>query len=96
MRKIYHWLLILIAIALLTGYIIITYSSPWQFLYRSVSLAHSQRIGCMAMKYRHRSRQLKHMSQATLIFVITFGIDLLSVILSGLDECDLPKSRRGS
>jgi 1,4-dihydroxy-2-naphthoate octaprenyltransferase len=77
--QIYQWLLILAALALATGYVIITYSSPWQFLYLlSIPLL----IRSVVAVWRSATSpqiapQLKHMSQATLIFVMTFGIGQL-------------------
>ncbi|MCO5184258.1 MAG: 1,4-dihydroxy-2-naphthoate polyprenyltransferase [Anaerolineae bacterium] len=77
--QIYHWLLILIAIALLTGYVIITYRSPWQFLYLiSIPLLIRSALAVWRSETPPQvAPQLKHMSQATLIFVITFGIGQL-------------------
>lgn len=77
--RIYQWLLILSAIALVTGYVIVTYTSPWQFLYL-ISLPLLIRSALALWRSETPPQvapQLKHMSQATLIFVITFGIGQL-------------------
>lgn len=72
----YQWGLVLGALLLTTAYVLLVYRAPWQFLYllsaplllrSAVAVWRSRTPGDVAP-------QLKHMSQATLLFVLTFGL----------------------
>jgi 1,4-dihydroxy-2-naphthoate octaprenyltransferase len=77
--QIYQWLLIITALLTATVYTIIHYSSPWQFLYL-LAVPLLLRSANAVWRSQHSAEvapQLKHMSQATLLFVLFYGIGLL-------------------
>jgi 1,4-dihydroxy-2-naphthoate octaprenyltransferase len=74
---IYHWILILTAITSALVYCVITFRSPWQFLFLlSVPLFIRNAVAVSRKPSRELDPFLKQMALSTLLFVLLFGIGL--------------------
>jgi 1,4-dihydroxy-2-naphthoate octaprenyltransferase len=73
--RLYHWLLLGGAVGLAVVYVVLTYHSPWQFLF-VVSLPLLWKNGrIVATAPPHTlNPMLKQLSLSTLVFIISFGV----------------------
>jgi len=74
--RIYHWVLLSVAVACAFVYVGLTYASPWQFLF-VLSLPLLVKNGTAVWKTYDPLKlnpMLKQLSLSTLVFVFTFGI----------------------
>lgn len=75
---VYHWILLITAIASVITYTIITYSSPWQFLFLfSVPLFVRNGMAVSKLPSHELDPYLKQMALSTLVFVLLFGAGIL-------------------
>jgi 1,4-dihydroxy-2-naphthoate octaprenyltransferase len=75
---IYHWILLITSIASALTYAILTYSSPWQFLFLlSIPLFVSNGVAVSKRPSHELDPFLKQMALSTLMFVLLFGIGIL-------------------
>ena len=78
---IYHWSILIIGIVATVVYTVLSYSSPWQWLFL-ITLPLFV-INAQAVKNKKESAELdpylKQMALSTLLFVITFGVGYLVV-----------------
>lgn len=77
--RIYHWLLLAGALTAALAYVLITYRSPWQFLFLlSVPLVIANGVSVWrAHQPSELDPLLKRLSLTTLIFVLTFGVGMV-------------------
>ncbi len=73
---IYHWSLLMLAMACAIAYCLLTYHSPWQFLFLLV-VPLLIRIGRGVALDSHVDPYLKQMALTTLVFVVLFGVGQL-------------------
>ncbi len=74
----YHWVLLVSALIFATVYTILTYQSPWQFLFLLVVPLFLKNGIAVATKPSHLlDPYLKQMALSTLLFVFTFGTGLI-------------------
>lgn len=74
--RIYHWALLLGGLGAALAYVLITYRSPWQFLF-ALSAPLMIRNGLAVWRGRDSATLdplLKQLSLSTLLFVLTFGV----------------------
>lgn len=74
--RIYHWALLLAGLGAALAYVLITYRSPWQFLFL-LSAPLMIRNGLAVWRARDSETLdplLKQLSLSTLLFVLTFGV----------------------
>jgi 1,4-dihydroxy-2-naphthoate polyprenyltransferase len=74
----YHWFLLISGLLCSVAYVVLTYHSPWQFLF-VLSAPLFIRIGVIVSKKPSHELDpfLKQMAITTLIFVLLFGIGLI-------------------
>lgn len=74
--RIYHWALLLAGLGAALAYVLLTYRSPWQFLFL-LSAPLFIRNGLVVWRTRDSETldpMLKQLSLSTLVFVLTFGV----------------------
>lgn len=74
----YHWFLLISGVGSAIAYVVINFSSPWQFLFLPTALLFlNNGISVSRLPSDKLDPYLKQLALSTLLFVITFGIGLL-------------------
>ncbi|GIL23599.1 MAG: 1,4-dihydroxy-2-naphthoate octaprenyltransferase [Bacteroidota bacterium] len=77
---IYHWFLLIAGLGSAVAYTILTYTSPWQFLFLAVVPLLAYNGIAVSKKPSHQLDPfLKQMALSALIFVLLFGLGLLII-----------------
>lgn len=77
---IYHWFLLIAGLGSAAAYTVLTYTSPWQFLFLAVVPLLAYNGIAVSKKPSHQLDPfLKQMALSALIFVLLFGLGLLII-----------------
>lgn len=75
---VYHWILLITSIISAVAYVVITYRSPWQFLFvLSVPLFIRNGMAVSKRPSHELDPYLRQMAMSTLAFVLLFGVGIL-------------------